>query len=210
MRVHDGGKVTVGGTFKWGLNESGVASNNVMEVLSGGEVIAKEFIVYGTNHTLVVSNGTIRTRNEKANGIQLPWYNNDRDWDFTLEVAGTNPVLRAEGTPSSAYVFAIRRGAKVMFHVPRTGYVEAPLQAPNGLFGIFDDGKGNIPDLRFDVSACGMHPVRCVIASGNPLQVSTAVMNKMRADLPENCKLKFADNKLTLTVNEFGTNIIIR
>ena len=210
MRVHDGGKVTVGGTFKWGLNESGVASNNVMGVLSGGEVVAKEFIVYGTNHTLVVSNGTIRTTNEKANGIQLPWYNNDRDWDFTLEVAGTNPVLRAEGTPSSAYVFAIRRGAKVMFHVPRTGYVEAPLQAPNGLFGIFDDGKGNIPDLRFDVSACGMHPVRCVIAEGNPLQINNAVMNLMRANLPENCKLKFADNKLTLTVNEFGTSIVFR
>ncbi len=210
MRVHDGGKVTAGGPFKWGLNESGFASNNVMEGTSGGEVVAKEFIVYGTNHTLVVSNGTIRTTNEKANGIQLPWYNNDRDWDFTLEVAGTNPVLRAEGTPSAAYVFAIRRGAKVMFRVPREGYVEPPLQSLNGLFGIFDDGKGNIPDLRFDVSACGMHPVRCVIASGNPLQVSTAVMNKMRADLPENCKLKLADNKLTLTVNEFGTSIIFR
>ena len=210
MRVHDGGKVTVGGTFKWGLNESGVASNNVMEVLSGGEVIAKEFIPYGTNHTLVVSNGTIRTRNEKAHGIQLPWYNNDRDWDFTLEVTGTNPVLRAEGTPSSAYVFAIRRGAKVLFRVPRDGYVEPPLQAPNGLFGIFDDGKGNIPDLRFDVSACGMHPVRCVIAEGNPLQISTAVMNLMRANLPENCKLKVADDKLILTVNEFGTQIIFR
>ncbi len=210
MKVHDGGKVTVGGTFKWGLNESGVASNNVMEVLSGGEVVAKEFIAYGTNHTLVVSNGTIRTTNAVAHGIQLPWYNNDRDWDFTLEIAGTNPVLRAEGTPSSAYVFAIRRGAKVIFRVPRDGYVETPLQAPNGRLGIFDDGSGNIPDLRFDVSACGMHPVRTVIASGNPLQVNNAVMNKMRANLPENCKLKVADNKLTLTVNEFGTQIIIR
>ncbi|MBQ6338921.1 MAG: hypothetical protein IJI36_07245 [Kiritimatiellae bacterium] len=210
MRVHDGGKVTVGGTFKWGLNESGFASNNVMEVTSGGEVLAKEFIVYGTNHTLVVSNGAVRTTNAKANGIQLPWYNNVRDWDFTLEVAGTNPVLRAEGTPSSAYVFAIRRGAKVLFRVPREGYVEAPLQAPNGLLGIFDDAKGNIPDIRFDVSACGMHPVRCVIAEGNPLQINTAVMDLMRANLPENCKLKFADNKLTLTVNEFGTSIIFR
>ena len=210
MRVHDGGKVTVGGTFKWGLNESGVASNNVMEVLSGGEVIAKEFIPYGTNHTLVVSNGTIRTTNEKANGIQLPWYNNDRDWDFTLEVAGTNPVLRAEGTPSSVYVFAIRRGAKVLFRVPRDGYVEPPLQSPNGKFAIFDDNNGHVPDIRFDVSACGMHPVRCVIASGNPLQINTAVMDLMRANLPENCKLKFADNRLTLSVNEFGTNIIFR
>ena len=42
-----------------GLNESGVASNNVMEVLSGGEEVAKEFIPYGTNHTLVVSIGTM-------------------------------------------------------------------------------------------------------------------------------------------------------
>lgn len=210
MRVHDGGKVTAGGTFKWGLNESGFASNNVMEVTSGGEVVAKEFIVYGTNHTLVVSNGTIRTTNEKAHGIQLPWYNNDRDWDFTLEVAGTNPVLRAEGTPSSVYVFAIRRGAKVVFRVPRDGYVEAPLQAPNGTFAIFDDAQGNIPDIRFDVSACGMHPVRCVIAQGNPLQINNAAMNLMRSNLPENCKLKFADNKLVLTVNEFGTHIIFR
>ncbi|MBR1589246.1 MAG: hypothetical protein IJ658_13090 [Kiritimatiellae bacterium] len=210
MRVHDGGKVTAGGTFKWGLNESGFASNNVMEVTSGGEVVAKEFIVYGTNHTLVVSNGTIRTTNAKAHGIQLPWYNNDRDWDFTLEVAGTNPVLRAEGTPSSVYVFAIRRGAKVVFRVPRDGYVEAPLQAPNGTFAIFDDAQGNIPDIRFDVSACGMHPVRCVIAQGNPLQINNAAMNLMRSNLPENCKLKFADNKLVLTVNEFGTHIIFR
>ena len=210
MKVHDGGKVTVGGMFKWGLNESGVASNNVMEVLSGGEVVAKEFIVYGTNHTLVVSNGTIRTTNVKANGIQLPWYNNDRDWDFTLEMAGTNPVLRAEGTPSAAFVFAIRRGARVLFRVPRSGYVEPPLQAPNGRLGIFDDANGNIPDLRFDVSACGMRPVRCVIAQGNPLQVSDAVMSLMQSNLPENCKLKFADNKLTLTVNEFGTSIIFR
>ena len=76
--------------------------------------------------------------------------------------------------------------------------------------GIFDDGKGNIPDLRFDVSACGMHPVRCVIAEGSPLQINTAVMNLMRVNLPENCKLKFADNRLTLTVNEFGTSIIFR
>ena len=210
MRVHDGGKVTVGGTFKWGLNESGVASNNVMEVLSGGEVVAKEFIPYGTNHTLVVSNGTIRTTNAKANGIQLPWYNNSRDWDFTLEVAGTNPVLRAEGTPSSAYVFAIRRGAKVLFRVPRTGYVEPPLQSPNGKFGIFDDDNGNLPDLRFDVSACGMHPVRTVIAEGNPLWIKPSTLTLMRANLPENCKLKVADDKLILTVNEFGTNIIFR
>ena len=210
MRVHDGGKVTVGGTFKWGLNESGVASNNVMEVLSGGEVVAKEFIPYGTNHTLVVSNGTIRTTNAKANGIQLPWYNNSRDWDFTLEVAGTNPVLRAEGTPSSAYVFAIRRGAKVLFRVPRTGYVEPPLQAPNGKFGIFDDDNGNFPDLRFDVSACGMHPVRTVIAEGNPLWVKPSTLSLMQANLPENCKLKVADDKLILTVNEFGTQIIFR
>ena len=210
MKVHDGGKVTVGGMFKWGLNESGVASNNVMEVLSGGEVVAKEFIPYGTNHTLVVSNGTIRTRNVKANGIQLPWYNNDRDWDFTLEVVGTNPVLRAEGTPSATYVFGIRRGANVLFRVPRTGYVEPPLQAPNGKLGIFDDDNGNFPDVRFDVSACGMHPVRTVIAEGNPLWIKPTTLTRMQANLPENCKLKVADNKLTLTVNEFGTQIIIR
>ena len=210
MKVHDGGKVTVGGTFKWGLNESGVASNNVMEGLSGGEVVAKEFIPYGTNHTLVVSNGTIRTRNEKSHGIQLPWYNNDRDWDFTLEIAGTNPVLRAEGTPSSAYVFAIRRGAKVIFRVPRTGYMEPPLQAPNGRMGLFDDDNGNFPDVQFDVSACGMHSVRTVIAEGNPLWIKPTTLTRMQANLPENCKLKVADNKLTLTVNEFGTQIIIR
>ena len=210
MRVHDGGKVTVGGTFKWGLNESGVASNNVMEVTSGGEVTAKEFIVYGTNHTLVVSNGTIRTTNEKAHGIQLPWYDNDRDWDFTLEVAGTNPVLRAEGTPSSLHVFAIRRGAKVVFHVPRDGYVEAPLQAPNGQLGIFDDANGNFPDIRFDVLACGTHPVRCVIAEGNPLWVKTGTLAQVQANLPENCKLKQDGNRLVLTVNEFGTKIIFR
>ena len=210
MKVHDGGKVTVGGTFKWGLNESGVASNNVMEVLSGGEVVAKEFIPYGTNHTLVVSNGTIRTINAVAHGIQLPWYNNDRDWDFTLEIAGTNPVLRAEGTPSSAYVFAIRRGAKVILRVPRTGYMEPPLQAPNGRMGLFDDDNGNFPDVQFDVSACGMHPVRTVIAEGNPLWIKPTTLTRMQANLPENCKLKVADNKLTLTVNEFGTQIIIR
>ena len=210
MKVHDGGKVTVGGTFKWGLNESGVASNNVMEVLSGGEVVAKEFIPYGTNHTLVVSNGTIRTINAVAHGIQLPWYKNDRDWDFTLEIAGTNPVLRAEGTPSSAYVFAIRRGAKVIFRVPRTGYMEPPLQAPNGRMGLFDDDNGNFPDVQFDVSACGMHSVRTVIAEGNPLWIKPTTLTRMQANLPENCKLKVADNKLTLTVNEFGTQIIIR
>ena len=210
MKVHDGGKVTVGGTFKWGLNESGVASNNVMEVLSGGEVVAKEFIPYGTNHMLVVSNGTIRTINAVAHGIQLPWYNNARDWDFTLEISGTNPVLRAEGTPASAYVFGIRRGANVLFRVPRTGYVEPPLQAPNGKLGIFDDDNGNFPDVRFNVSACGMHPVRTVIAEGNPLWIKPTTLTRMRANLPENCKLKMADNKLILTVNEFGIQIIFR
>ena len=217
MLVRDGGKVTAGGTFKWGTeptanggNPGGVTSNNVMEVTSGGEVIAREFIVYGTNHTLIVSNGTIRTTNERANGIQLPWYNNDRDWDLALEIAGTNPVLRAEGVPSSTYVFAIRRGAKVMFRVPREGYVEPPLQAPNGQLGIFDDDNGNFPDVRFDVSACGMRPVRSVIAEGNPLWIKPSTLTRMLANLPENCKLKLADNKLTLTVNEFGTQIIFK
>ena len=212
MTVCDGGRVTVAGNFNFGQSSdtSVHTSNNVMHVLSGGEVVAKQFIIYGTNHTLVVSNGTIRTRNEKSHGIQLPWYNNSRDWDFTLEVAGTNPVLRAEGTPSSAYVFAIRRGANVLFRVPRTGYVEPPLQAPNGKFGIFDDDNGNLPDLRFDVSACGMHPVRTVIAEGNPLWIKPTTLTRMQANLPENCKLKVADNKLTLSVNEFGTQIIIR
>ena len=167
MKVHDGGKVTVGDTFKWSLNESGVASNNVMAVLSGGEVVAKEFIPYGTNRTLVVSNGTIRTTNEKAHGIQLPWCNNDRDWDFTLQV-------------------------------------------PNGRFGIFDDDNGNFPDVQFDVSACGMRTVRSVTAEGNPFWIKPTMLTRMQANPPENCKLKVADNKLTLTVNEFGMNIIIR
>ncbi len=83
-------------------------------------------------------------------------------------------------------------------------------QAPNGKFGIFDDDNGNLPDLRFDVSACGMHPVRTVIAEGNPLWIKPSTLTLMRANLPENCKLKLADNKLTLTVNEFGTSIIFR
>ena len=210
MKVHDGGKVTVGEGFTFGVSSEGFASNNVMEVLTGGEVVANEFIVYGTNHMLVVSNGTVRTRNVVSSGIQLPWFDNARDWDFTLEVAGTNPVLRAEGTTASVYTFGIRRGAKVLFRVPRDGYVEPPLQAPNGLLGIFGDGNGHAPDIRFDVSACGGHSVRCVIAEGNPLQIDDAVMSLMRSNLPENCKLKVVDNKLILKVNEFGTQILFR
>ena len=55
-----------------------------------------------------------------------------------------------------------------------------------------------------------MHPVRTVIAEGNPLWIKPTTLTRMQANLPENCKLKVADNKLTLTVNEFGTQIIIR
>ena len=97
-----------------------------------------------------------------------------------------------------------------MFRVPRDGYVEAPLQAPNGRLSIFDDANGNIPDIRFDVSACGTHPVRCVIAEGNPLQINPVTFAQMQANLPENCKLKQEGNRLVLTVNEFGTQIIFR
>ena len=45
---------------------------------------------------------------------------------------------------------------------------------------------------------------------GNPLQLNAPVMNLMRSNLPENCKLKVEDNKLILTVNEFGTQIIFK
>ena len=84
------------------------------------------------------------------------------------------------------------------------------LHADGGSFGIFDDSAGRVPDLRFDVSACGMHPVRCVVAQGSPLWGSRTTLDQMRANLPENCKLKVADNKLILSVNELGLRIIFR
>ena len=207
MSVRDGGKVTVGGAVQFGQESGAIASNCVMEVLSGAEIAAgNEFIVSGRNHMLAVSNGMIRTTSSRSRGIQLPSCRTaGRDSDFTIAITGTNPVIRAEGTSTSAEpVLTVRGSTEVDFTIPQGGYVAPPFQTPIGKLGFIEDSLGNVPDLRFDVSACTKGLVRCVIARGDTLQVADSVLAHARANLPENCRLLVVGNELVLKVGKAG------
>ena len=213
LSVRDGGILTSGGAVQYGQEGGVAASNCVMEVLSGAEITARsEFIVSGKNHMLTVSNGTIRTTSASSRGIQLhSGRTAGRDSNFTIAIAGTNPVIRAEGASTSAEpALTVRGDTKVNFTVPSGGYVAPPFQAPIGKIGFIEDSLGNVPDLRFDVSACTSGVVRCVIARGNTLQVDDSVLARARANLPENCKLRVIGNELVLKVNSIGFFLHIR
>ena len=207
MSVRDGGKVTVGGAVQFGQESGTIASNCVVEVLSGAEIAARnEFIVSGQNHVLTVSNGMIRTTSASSRGIQLPSCRTaGRDSNLMIEIAGTNPVIRAEGVSTSAEpALTVRGDTKVDFIVPAGGYVAPPFQAPTGKLGFIEDSLGNVPDLRFDVSACTPSFVRCVIARGDVLEVSESVLARARANLPGNCRLSVVSNELVLKINHTG------
>lgn len=213
MSVRDGGKVSVGNAFQYGQESGAVASNCVMEVLSGSEVaVYSEFIVSGQNNRLVVSNGTVRTASKTARGIQFPsGRSSGRDKDFSLVIAGTNPVIRAGSELSGAEpALAIRGDAVVDFIVPDGGYIEAPLQAPVGELGIIKDTSGNLPTLRFHVEDCGRDHIRCVIAEGESLTVDPEVLAAARSALPVNCRLSVKGNQLLLRVNPYGSRIVVR
>ena len=209
MTVRDGGMIDVGSAFNFGQATGVLTSNNVMEVLSGGEIRARQFVVCGTNHTIVVSNGTIRTVAGNAAGLQLPNGAAGRDRGLVLTLAGTNPVIRAEGTVSSGKVLSVRSDTVVNFQVPAGGYVAPPFQATAGELG-FVATEDAVPDLRFDVSACGSSMFSCVLAEGAPLNVSEAVLTRARGNLPENCRLKIKGNQLVLKVNHLGFRFHVR
>lgn len=213
MSVRDGGKVSVGNAFQYGQEPGTIASNCVMEVLSGSEVaVHSEFIVSGQNNRLVVSNGTICTASTTARGIQLTSGRTaGRDKDFSLVIAGTNPVIRAGSELSGAEpALSIRGDAVVDFIVPDGGYIEAPLQAPVGKLGIMKDTSGNVPALRFHVEDCGRDHIRCVIAEGESLAIDQDVLAAARAALPSNCRLSVTGNQMTLRVNPYGSRIVVR
>ena len=204
ISIRDAGSVNVGNSFLCGRSSGVVASNNVIEVLSGGEIVARQFTVCGTNHMIVVSNGTIRTVAGTNYRLQLLHGDIGRDGSLTVVLAGTNPVLRAEGTVTSSGSLVVRPGTTLDFRVPSAGYVAPPLQTSAGPLLFEVDRFGNVPDLRFDVSACTKGLVRCVIARGDTLQVADSVLARARANLPENCRLLVVGNELVLKVGKVG------
>ena len=204
VSIRDGGFVNVGKSFLCGRSSGVVASNNVIEVMSGGEIVAQQFTVCGTNHMIVVSNGTIRTVAGTNYRLQLLHGDIGRDGSLTVVLTGTNPVLRAEGTVTSSGSLVVRSGTTLDFRVPASGYVAPPLQTSAGPLLFEVDKFGNVPELRFDVSACTSGVVRCVLARGDTLQVADSVLARARANLPENCRLRVIGNELVLKINYTG------
>ena len=204
-----GGDAAIGQSDK--SQASRVTTNNVLEVLAGGVFrCGGSFFDYGSN-SIVRVGGEMRV----GGMIYLPYYG-DGNWSETVEIFGPEPKLIAEGSGDS-YVFSIRRGARVVFTVPKEGWADAPLQAPNGLLRIFDDGT-DAPEVSFDLDAflaANGGVGGCVtLARANRIDVKSETLTSWQAALQAKypkCKLIVDERQLVLkTPSGKGIMLIFR
>ena len=161
--------------------------------------------MYGQDHALVLSNGII----EVTHGITLPSGDSAVDVGMLLVFGGTNPVLRVEGESSSIRICS---DTVVMFQVPECGYVQPPLQAPNGVVSIGGAPGVHVPELLFDVPQDIRGTMHCVLAEGSAMEIDDAVIERACESLPENCLLRVSADrrKLILTINPKGFCVRVR
>jgi len=226
VAFRDGARVTVGGVLGIGTanDKLGLTSGNLLTIASGAEVSANQFIVYSSNNCVKVENARVCVTNEATNayGFQLPWYN-DRDWNAHLILSGTNPVVRSMSGGAAAYnnyALGIRRGGKVTFVVPADGYREPPLQAPNGRIGFFDNGKGDVPDICFDLTNLKDGITETVLTRSKELYVSKSAMSRLQANLRSAvdarfgastpCRVAAENGELRIRVGRRGLALIFR
>ena len=216
LTVKNGGVLEAGGSLLTG--SGGNQTNNLgralsadctIEVLSGGMISASEFICYGSNHTITVENGRLLA---KTGNIQIPCYTGG-DWSPTVNISGTNPVLRAGAVyHSGQYALAIRRDAKINIKVPQGGFKEPPFQTVEGRLGLFNT-LADVP-CTFDLSECSPgRPVYTVIAeagNGAELYIPDDWLAKTRAALPEDARLVKTGGKLMFCYGNNGTMMIFR
>jgi len=221
----DGARASVGGLFATGTSaQFGCTSDNVIEIRSGAEVTAGNVAFYCSNSCVTVENALLCATNGGTNviGFQIPWYN-ERDWNCHLILSGTNPVVRTLSRNATAYgnhAFGVRRGGKVTFVVPKGGYVEPPLQAPNGRLGIFDNAKGDVPEICFDLSELDEGRTETVLTRSKELYITPLAMNRLQANLraavdarfgaTTPCRVKTTNSELRITVGMKGAAVIVR
>ena len=216
LTVKNGGILEAGGALYTAAGENqtnnlgqAMSAGHTIEVLSGGLVSAVGFICFGSNHTITVSNGTLLAR---TGNIQIPYFTGG-DWSPTVNISGTNPVMRAgEAYAANKYAFAIRRDAKINIKIPQGGFKEPPFQTVSGRLGLFNT-EVDVP-CTFDVSECSPgRPVYTVIAeagNGAELYIPNDWLAKTRAALPEDSRLVKFGSKLMFCYGNNGTMMFIR
>lgn len=216
LTVKNSGLLEAGGSLSTGDGENqtnvlgqAMSAGHTIEVLSGGMISTVGFICFGSNHTITVSNGTLLAR---TGNIQIPYFTGG-DASPTLNISGTNPVLRAgEAYAANKYALAIRRDAKINIRVPQTGFIEPPLQTVAGRMGLFNT-LVDVPCV-FDVSECSPgRLVSTVIAeagNGAELYVPDDWLAKTRAALPDGARLIKSGSTLTFRYGNNGTVILFK
>ena len=216
LTVKNGGILEAGGALFTGAGENqtnnlgqALSAGHTIEILSGGLISVVGFICYGSNNTVTVSNGTLLAR---TGNIQIPYFTGG-DWSPTVNISGTNPVLRAgEAYAANKYALAIRRDAKINVRVPQTGFMEPPFQTVEGRLGLFNT-LADVPCV-FDVSECSPgRLVSTVIAeagNGAELYVPDDWLAKTRAALPDGARLIKAGSTLIFRYGNNGTLMMFR
>ncbi len=216
LTVKNGGLLEAGGSLFTGAGENqtnnlgrALSADCTIEVLSGGMISTVGFICYGSNHTITVENGTLLAR---TGSIQIPYFTGG-DWSPTVNISGTNPVMRAgEAYAANKYAFAIRRDAKINIKVPQAGFKEPPFQTVSGRLGLFNT-VADVP-CAFDVSECSpgrmVYTVIAEAGNGAELYIPDDWLAKTRAALPEGSKLIKSGNTLAFRYGNNGTLMMFR
>lgn len=216
LTVKNGGLLEAGGSLFTGAGENqtnnlgrALSADCTIEVLSGGMISTVGFICYGSNHTITVENGTLLAR---TGSIQIPYFTGG-DWSPTVNISGTNPVMRAgEAYAANKYAFAIRRDAKINIKIPQGGFKEPPFQTMEGRLGLFNT-VADVP-CAFDVSECSpgrmVYTVIAEAGNGAELYIPDDWLAKTRAALPEGSKLIKVGSTLAFRYGNNGTLMMFR
>lgn len=131
LRVSGSAKANLGVVYL-GCNGGG---SNIVEVTGEAVVSTGHFYLNGGNvntkgNTLVVSNATV-------NSTKL-FSPQDKGSDSTIRVSGDHPKIRVDaGRSKFGTAFEMNRGVRMIFDIPRTGYVDD--QIPIVVTGVYTD-----------------------------------------------------------------------
>ena len=198
MRIERGGELSVtNGFFCLGYDRD---HDNRLEILDGGILSAGAVSAGGVSNTLVVSNGTVSSRNQVSLGHS--W--GDNNTGLRCEIRGTNSQISA-----TTYCL-VRNKATVHFVVPPEGYAVTPITA--GTYLKVEDGTAITVDA--DAFQQGLKSRSgVVLAEWGTVQntsISASVLAAANAELAEKrMQLVVEDKKLILKVRPIGVGMTI-
>lgn len=227
LTVGTDGTCVAGGDLTIGTEAScktlaGASAGNVFEVLSNGVCeVGGRFVDYGRDTVLRVNGGVLRVKGM----IILPYYN-DGNTNLTVEISGAAPKIVSDSdldytVMQKGYAFSFRKWTHIKFKIPKQGWAEPPLQAPNGEIGIFGSSVLEF-DLDEFLAANGGVGGSVVLADGRLANYGADVLEPSNKLLKEKygvrsdgttpkCQLMRDGQKLVLkTPSGKGLSVIVR